>query len=64
VDGIHGPAAGTAGFDKAPPGLYQVPWQEDMAAYGNNGGHMDSCEARFVQAYVARWVLSPSWPGR
>lgn len=62
VDGIRGPSAGLAGFDKTPAGLYQVPWSEKMSSTGNLGGHMDSAEPGFVAKYVAPWVMAASWP--
>ena len=62
VDGVRGPSAGYAGFDRTPARLYQIPWSQDMAAVGNKGGHADSTHPRFIRAYVADWVLTTSWP--
>ena len=62
VDGVHGPAAGATGFSRKPAGLYQVPWQQQMARSGNHGGHMDTAQPNFVADYVAPWVMSSAWP--
>lgn len=62
VDGVHGPAAGALGFSHSRTGLYQVPWEPQMARSGNHGGHLDTARPSFVAQYVAPWVVSSSWP--
>jgi pimeloyl-ACP methyl ester carboxylesterase len=62
VDGNHGPSAGAVGFSNTFSDLYQVPWSEDMASSGNEGGHLDTTVSTFVSQYVAPWVLARGWP--
>ncbi len=61
VDGGRARSAGLGGFDKSPPGLREVPWNSGMLAGGNHGGHMDSTSPRFVERYVAPWVMGSGW---
>jgi len=62
VDGVRGPSAGLEGFDRHPAGLYEMPWNRQMARAGNDGGHAGSTNPRFVRSYVAKWVLTDQWP--
>ncbi len=61
-------SAGLSGFQKPAPAtsetrrqyakLSEVPWREEFARKGNYGGHTDSVNARFVQAYIAPLIMS------
>jgi len=71
VDGTHGPSAGLIGFDKPGPNaprakriayskLYQVALTSSMT--GGGDPHAVATRPEFVSRYVARWVISPTWP--
>ena len=67
MDGKHGSAAGRRGF-RTPDGaeaeyrkLFQVPWSEEMSAYGYTGTHITSGEPRFVARYIAPLLETSSW---
>ena len=67
MDGKHASSAGRVGFDvPADAGpiynrLFQVPWHKQMAAAGNEGGHLSSSAEAFVADYVAPLVMAPTW---
>ena len=72
VDGMRGPAAGAAGFDKpkaADPAekrqaygrLYEVKLTDAMTG-GDFDAHASTTRSGFVRQYVAPWVISGRWP--
>jgi pimeloyl-ACP methyl ester carboxylesterase len=69
MDGEHTTSAGRVGFQvpaaKDSPNVYQklfqIPWQPEMAAAGNLGGHLSSGALPFVANYVAPMVLAKEW---
>lgn len=61
VDGVRGPSAGLAGFDKSYSKLIQIPWSKEMESAGNYGGHVDSTNPEFVKEYVAPWIIGTGW---
>ena len=68
LDGVHGPAAGATGFTKTEGNvdlfgkLYELQWGQDMAGSGHLGGHMGTTHNRFVNQWIAAWVLAECWP--
>ncbi len=59
VDGVRGPAAGAAGFERSYSRLYQIDFS---AAIGRSGAHSAATQSGFVMRCVAPWVLSGAWP--
>jgi pimeloyl-ACP methyl ester carboxylesterase len=59
VDGVRGPAAGSAGFQKRKPGLYQIDFSHTI---GGADAHSAATRASFVSGRVAPWIRSPAWP--
>jgi len=67
MDGRHSESAGKAGFDTCPYGgyekLYQVRWEQSMAAAGHGGDHFGWMGVRFIGTYVSPLVRSGYWDG-
>jgi len=53
LDGRHSSSAGRVGFTRPPERLKQITWDESMRLSGNEGGHTDWADRRFVRDYVA-----------
>lgn len=63
VDGNYTDAAAISSFNLTDPKLEQVEWTEEMAAYGNNGDHIDYFwNIPWIREYLANWVAPPAQP--
>lgn len=48
----------TFGFDQKDPNLLEVPWSEEQAALGNNGGHLDFViNLPWIKEYVVPYLV-------
>jgi pimeloyl-ACP methyl ester carboxylesterase len=65
VDGNYTQAAAFTGFNQTDPKLEQIEWSEEMAAFGNNGDHLDYFwNVPWIRQYVTQWIAQPAQPGQ
>ena len=58
LSGFQQPASATPESRQQYAKVSEVPWREEFARKGNYGGHTDTVNARFVQAYIAPLIMS------
>lgn len=59
ADGYFSEPAAALGFSTSDPRLMQIPWSEDMRAFGNNGEHLDYFfNIPWIKEYVVPWIIT------
>ncbi|MCG8408974.1 MAG: hypothetical protein MI923_27530 [Phycisphaerales bacterium] len=59
ADGHFMDAAASLGFSHEDPRLIEVIWTPEMAALGNNGGHLDYVlNFDFIKGVIAPWIIT------